>query len=362
MCICLCSFGNAKTFTIYGTMKGEFKDKIFLFFENDIAHRDSIKTSIDKNGKFYFRLQNKLPILCRIYCGDKSSILEFYVDSINTYLTIKSTLTEKDTPDSLGGARTHLSLELIKGSKLQNVIESFEHWFNELNTKNLDKQSLHDKYLEELTKQVKYNRKNKASLYLIAGRIYFLGPGFLFPNNLLLSSSEMETLIKLTDASLNNTLEFQNIQKVIEIVKSSSNRMTGLQFYDVSFPDSTNKIISTKSFRGKYVLIDVWASWCKPCRGAIPGLKSLYETYKDKGFEILGISIDENKEAWKKALVEEQMKWTQLVDTIGVEGSFCKYYDIRAVPTQILLNKEGQVIAFPNNLSLEAILKQIFGE
>jgi thiol-disulfide isomerase/thioredoxin len=356
------SIAQGSTFDIYGTMSGDFKNKIYLFFENDFSHRDSLKATIDKAGKFHFKLQNKLPILCRIYCGDKSNILEFYIDSLKTFLTLNSILTEKEIADSLGGSRVNLSFRSIIGSKTQNTIASFQEFSKKLyateQNAQQNAQALHDKYFAELTRQVKKNHNNKASLYLIAGRIYFLGRGFLFPNNLILSSTEIETLSKLIDRDLNTTLEYQNLQKIKEVIQTTSHRALNEPFYHADLVDTLGEIVATKNFPEKYVLLDFWASWCKPCRASIPKLKKLYDSYKDKGFTIVNISIDENMEVWKKAVSAEQMPWTQLIDTLGIEGPVCKYYDIRAVPTQILLNKKGQVIAFPNNSNLEEILNK----
>ncbi len=133
-------------------------------------------------------------------------------------------------------------------------------------------------------------------------------------------------------------------------------------FFENDFAHSDSltatNLVDTKIFKNEYVLIDVWASWCKPCRALTPALKKLYSTYKDRGFKIISVSIDNNKEAWKRAIVEDGLQWTQLDNSTGVDGILCKYYDIREIPTQILIDKEGKVISFPSSIGeIDKLLK-----
>lgn len=95
-------FGQQTLFEIKGVIKGESKKRIYPFFENDVAHKDSISAVISSN-RFLLKTKAKLPILCRLHFGQKTNIQELYIDSKSTYLELVSNLTEKDTPDSLGG-------------------------------------------------------------------------------------------------------------------------------------------------------------------------------------------------------------------------------------------------------------------
>ena len=90
-------------------------------------------------------------------------------------------------------------------------------------------------------------------------------------------------------------------------------------------------------------MLEFWASWCGPCRGEIPHLRHVYQEYKDKGFEIISISIDEKKTDWDKAMKEEKMVWKQLCDPNGFNGPVAQKYNITGVPTCILLDKEGRI-------------------
>lgn len=99
--------------------------------------------------------------------------------------------------------------------------------------------------------------------------------------------------------------------------------------------------IATVSANKKYILVDFWASWCGPCRKEIPNLKNLYEKYSSKGFEIIGISIDKNRDDWAAALESERLPWPNFLDTLGASDS-C---NVMAVPAMFLLDSDGIVIA-----------------
>lgn len=131
---------------------------------------------------------------------------------------------------------------------------------------------------------------------------------------------------------------------------------------DFTLKDAEGKDISLSSFRGKIVLVDFWASWCRPCRAMIPKLKDLYAKYHVTGFEILSVSADASPGAWKKALAQEQMSWQQVIDSYadGNEfGNLWLQYKIAAVPYAILLDKDGKVMAIdPTEKEMEIFLQQ----
>ena len=114
---------------------------------------------------------------------------------------------------------------------------------------------------------------------------------------------------------------------------------------DFSLQNPKNSIVSLSSFRGKVVMIDFWASWCGPCRIANPGVERIYQKYKANGFEVLGISIDNKKKAWLKAIVQDKIHYQQLNDTLGWYSPVAEKYGINQIPTSFLLDKEGKITA-----------------
>lgn len=111
--------------------------------------------------------------------------------------------------------------------------------------------------------------------------------------------------------------------------------------------DTLGNPVSLASFRGKYVLIDFWASWCGPCRAENPNVVDAFTKYKDKDFTVLGVSLDRpgQKEKWLKAIHDDQLQWTHVSDLNYWDNEVAKLYDVKAIPQNFLLDKEGRIVA-----------------
>jgi thiol-disulfide isomerase/thioredoxin len=116
--------------------------------------------------------------------------------------------------------------------------------------------------------------------------------------------------------------------------------------------------------RGKYLMIDMWASWCHPCRQAIPHWKSVYQKYHDKGFDIVSMSLDSRMKDWTKAMDEEKMPWTQIKDEFPkrMPGKVSSLYMTSFIPFYVLLDKEGKILVYSGDeAKIDEKLKEIYG-
>ena len=133
---------------------------------------------------------------------------------------------------------------------------------------------------------------------------------------------------------------------------------------DLAFPDPDGNIRKLSDLRGKVVLLDFWASWCRPCRGENPHVVAMYQKYHDKGFEVFSVSLDRDKESWKRAIAADGLVWPNHVSDLKYWSSeAARTYGVSSIPSTFLLDQNGRIIA--KNLRGEALsnaLKQLFGE
>ncbi|MCD0487779.1 AhpC/TSA family protein [Pedobacter sp. MC2016-14] len=169
-------------------------------------------------------------------------------------------------------------------------------------------------------------------------------------SNLMYIAAHYEGLTE----KMKNTAMAKELRGRLEIAKKSS---TGKKAIDFIQNDVDGMPFKLSSMQGKYVLIDFWASWCGPCRAENPNVLKAYQKFKDKNFEVLGVSLDSDKAAWLKAIKEDGMPWKQVSDLKAQENAAALLYGVRAIPQNFLLNPAGIIVA--TNLRGEELEKKL---
>jgi thiol-disulfide isomerase/thioredoxin len=149
-------------------------------------------------------------------------------------------------------------------------------------------------------------------------------------------------------------------QEVSDYIALNKNIKVGDHFADFEQQDSAGNKVKLSSLKGKYILIDFWASWCGPCRAENPTLVKTYQAYKNKGFVILGVSLDDNKVNWLSALKQDKLEWANVSDLRGDKNRAALIYGIMGIPDNFLIDDKGIIIA--RNLrgeKLEEKLKEL---
>jgi peroxiredoxin len=124
-----------------------------------------------------------------------------------------------------------------------------------------------------------------------------------------------------------------------------ANYWVGKQAPDIKMEDPMGKQIALSSYKGKYVLVDFWASWCGPCRAENPNVVSAFQKFKGKNFTILGVSLDQDKDKWKKAIMKDNLTWEHISDLKQWSSPVVPLYNIEGIPFNVLVNPEGTIVA-----------------
>ncbi|MBW7845245.1 MAG: AhpC/TSA family protein [Bacteroidia bacterium] len=166
-----------------------------------------------------------------------------------------------------------------------------------------------------------------------------------FATNYLLPDASFEFLKEIDNKYYS---EFAKSKYAIELHKRIdilAKTAIGSVAPDIVLQDPFGKTTSLSGLRGKVVLIDFWASWCKPCREENPNVVKAYNKFKGRGFEVFGVSLDDNRDAWIKAINDDKLLWTQVSDLMKWNSSVVSLYNIEGIPFTVLIDGEGKIIA-----------------
>ncbi len=249
------------------------------------------------------------------YVADGSADTKVYQEIADVSMRHKSSV------DSLGADfQTKLGPNNMNKEAFNTLSAKYEGVYNQMN----------EKFYKDL---ISIYNSNPSSLACIAA------VGQLDPNLYIVEYKKLdENLAKKYDK------EYSNITTFHEQVSKYSLLAIGSVAPDLNLQDPNGNTISLSSLRGKVVLIDFWASWCKPCLHEAPNIVKIYNQYKNKGFEIYGVSLDQKKEDWMKAIGAYNLTWKHVCDFGGWYSPAAKTYDVTAIPYTILLDKEGRII------------------
>ena len=349
-------------YTISGTIKNAVNKPLLLqeipYGGKPIITLDSI--TLDANGKFSFEFIAKQEGIYRLSSGNEIDI-NFINDEdqiqINADANNATNYTVKGSPNS-DALIQYLKAYRSKDSALFATLYALDN-LQQSNGKDssiLYLQQEKEKKIKALNDHVEQtiNTANSPAL------IYFaLG--------MALRSMEINKVLALAKAVAEKVkaaplIEFANILSgQVQAANPPTAIAVGAIAPEIALQDPTGKIITLSSLKGKYVLVDFWASWCGPCRRENPNVVAAYEQFKNKDFTILGVSLDDNKEDWIAAIQQDKLNWLHISDLKKWESTVVNTYQIQGIPFNVLLDPTGKIIATDlRGDALQNTLKQLF--
>ena len=300
-----------------------------------------INKCVIKKGKFKMIGTVEFPEYCILYVGDNGP-LPLFVE--NTIIEIAIDLANIQQTKVTGSMETDLLMDYL------NVWKKFEEKIEEINEEYITmliSDELDDEKQTEFISQINTIQQQRLDyLKLVVEE----NPNSVFTSILLqsalLSELEYEELEKFANGFDDVISKSPWVQMFKESAEIAKHLAIGQPFIELTMSNPDGNEISLSNYVGKnkYVLIDFWAAWCQPCRNANPRLLEIYKKYKDKGFEIVGVSLDRDKEQWIKAIEDDKLPWPQMSDLAYWNSEGAKLYSVSSIPHAVLLDKEGNIL------------------
>jgi peroxiredoxin len=342
-------------------------DKIYLFYRaGGKLFRDSAlvsRTAIFKfNGMVDAATEaelvlNKNPFVDKVKRGEELDKLSFYIEPGAIKISGRNSLSMaviSGTPMNEDNKKLKVMLKpaLDKENSLR------EYWANltpaQLNT---------EKTFYEISDKTDEISRDMSVIRLSFAKKNLQSPLSLYWLNALTDHPNSYVEVKKTFQKLSPVLKATPLGKsMVQKFEVLDKTSVGSFAMDFEQNDVNGNAVKLSDFKGKYVLLDFWASWCTPCRGESPYIVAAYSKYKSEGLNIIGVSADKDKAAWLKAIADDKLDWTQLCDLSG-DNPVLKTYGITSIPSNFLIDPSGKIIAVGlRGVDLGKKLEEVFGK
>ena len=338
-------------FTINGIVENQTNGTIFLKKRVDGEWIILDSTELN-NGNFKFSGHIGLPEQYYISISEKN-IIPVFVEASEIILDSKT--------DSIGNITDTKIIGSSSNNYYQGFIEKtevFDQKSSDLYKQWIEANKAEDKILmEQIENEYDKNdndMKNFIIEYALKNNNNVVSAYITLINSNKLNLNELDSI---TSNFTNDISESKYVALLTDKVEVLRNCAIGKPFIEITLNDTTGNPVSLSSLKGKYILLDFWASWCAPCRAENPNVLAVYNDFKDKGFDVFGVSLDKNKEKWIEGINKDGLVWTNVSDLKGWQCAARDDYGFNSIPHSVLIDKNGIIIA--KNLRGEKLRKKL---
>ena len=327
---------NTKTESLGYEINGQITnapDSLPVIISNEYF-KDS---TILENGKFRFIGDTDTPRKIILTIENASQRNVFWLE--NAKITIKGDYKELEFAKITGGENQ--GILNIRASRKKPILKTMYNYASQVEDKSMEKSQkdsiyaafrILEKRLEEIEKQFVKDYPNTREGVILLG--------------VKRAKWNRDTVSAIYSAMNKEIQSTENGILISEYLKVRINPQIGDKYIDFSLENTKGETVSLSQLRGTYTLINFWASWCIPCRKENPNLIELYNKYNEKGLHIIGASMDREKSDWLKAVKDDKLPWSNVIDLVGPQSNNIFFlYDVRFVPDNLLLDKDGIIIA-----------------
>ena len=326
-----------KGYQISGTVEG-LSDGDTLFLTSDLQTGEPIDTIIVNDGKFALSGQADSTMLCMIYSAAQNEInTPFFVEPG----TITIHLSDKPGGSTVGGTPCNKEWQTLNDSVMvigREINRIAEHIYgNNLPEAEQQKgmsqlEQLNQRFTACVVKAAECNTDNEFGYFLLT----------YYPEEIIDNATRSRLLKKLS-AEMRQRPAVKQIEEELAAAEKTAEGAT-ISDFSQSTPDGETLSIMSEVAKHRLTVIDFWASWCGPCRQEMPLMISLYNDLKDRGLGIVGISLDNDRDAWLSATQKLGIQWPQMSDLQGWDNAAAKLFNITSIPHTIVVDQQGRIL------------------